>query len=356
MSRSQGRIDVHHHVIPPAFTATMSRRGLSKVAGAPLPNWTPKQSIEIMDINGIETALTSLSAPGVYFGDRKEAIALARDCNEFSASMREQHPGRFGMFAVLPMPLTEEACAEAEYALDTLNADGIVLLASTEGHFLGDPRFEELMAELDRRKATVFVHPNMHKTSDEIGLNLPGFLIEFLCDTTRGALNLIASGTMERYPNIRWILSHSGGFLPYVAWRVSLSNMMPDVAEKTPRGVMTYIKNFYYDTALSPSVYSLGALKELVDPSHILFGSDFPFAPAPITALQTKTLSASEIFNAQQKSAIGRDNALALFPHYKQDGEVPGMVREFSPMNSKAKFKAKAIKPLVHLVDRLRNR
>lgn len=245
----------------------MEAHGRTEVAGAPLPKWTPQQSIEVMDSHGIQTAVLSLSAPGVYFGDRDAAKALARACNEYAAEQKRQYPKRFGSFAVLPMPFTQDACEEAVYALDSLKADAVILLGSTDGVFLGDPRFEELMAELDRRSAVVLVHPNLHPTSTQLGLDLPGFFVEFMCDTTRAATNLIFTGTLERYGRIRWILAHAGGFLPFIAWRLSLANDMPKLAMKAPRGVLHYIRNFYFDTALSPSPYAMAALLELVEPS-----------------------------------------------------------------------------------------
>ncbi|KAB0499133.1 amidohydrolase family protein [Pseudomonas vancouverensis] len=357
MSIKQGRIDVHHHIIPPAFVEAMDAKGLSKVAGAPLPKWTPEKSIEVMDVNGIERAITSLSAPGVHFGGGKqEASVLARRCNEFAVNMRSRYPTRFGNFAVLPMPFTEAACAEAVYALDTLKAEGVVLLGSTDGVFLGDPRFDELMAELDRRKAVVFVHPNMHETSESIGLQTPGFLIEFLCDTTRAAVNLILSGTMERYPGISWILSHSGGFLPFVAWRVSLANALPEFQDNAPQGVMTYIRRFYYDTALSPSSFSMAALKELVDPSHILFGSDFPFAPAPATALQCQTLDSSTMWPHSVQHGINRGHALSLFPQFKQPNEVIAPAPIYEGESFTQRFKRSLTRPLGAMAERIRNR
>lgn len=316
MSGSARRIDVHHHLIPPAFTRAMEVRGITEVAGTPLPKWTVDQSIDVLDMNGIQTAITSLSAPGVYFGDEQEARDLARACNEFAARMAVDHKGRFGSFAVLPMPFTQHACAEAAYALDVLKADGVVLLGSTEGKFLGDPDFDELMAELDRRGTTVFVHPNLHPTTPQIGLNIPNFMIEFLCDTTRAATNLILSGAAARYPKIRWIFSHAGGFLPFIAWRVALADNFPHFLEKAPEGVLTYVRRFYYDTALSPSPFAMAALKALVDPSHILFGSDFPFAPAPLIGLEVMSLNGLDTFDDATKAAIGRDHALALFPQF----------------------------------------
>jgi len=356
MTGGNGRIDVHHHIIPPAFVEEMTRRGLDKVAGAPLPQWRPEDSIELMDTNGIQTAITSVSAPGVYFGDRAAAVTLARACNEFAVTMRERYPGRFGNFAVLPTPFADLATREAEYALDTLGADGVVLLGSTDGVFLGDPRYDELMAELDRRETVVFVHPNIHATSDQLGLGAPGFLLEFLCDTTRAAVNLILTGTLEKYPRIRWILSHSGGFLPYVAWRVSLANGIPEYARNAPQGVLEYIRRFYYDTALSPSPYSLASLCELVDPAQILFGSDYPFAPAPVVGSCCTTLDASPVWDEATRSGIARGHALRLFPSYGLTGETVVPAPVHTNRGIVAGSRRLAAKISVKVLERIRDR
>lgn len=355
-NKRQGRIDVHHHIIPPAFTAAMDKHGIKEVAGAPLPSWKPTDSISIMDICGTQTALVSLSAPGVFFGSTDEAVKLARECNEFAADMTLQHPGRFGFFAVLPMPFTDKACAEAIYALDTLKADGIVLLGSTEGKFLGDSSFDELMAELDRRGTVVFVHPNLHATSTQLGLPMPGFLMEFLCDTTRASLNLILSGTMERYPNIRWILAHAGGFLPYIAWRASLANLMPEFTEKAPQGVMHYIRRFYFDTALSPSPFAMSALKELVGADQVLFGSDFPFAPAMASQLQTSALDTLNVWNDNERYRVQRGNAIDLFPQYRSDTESVQPLPIYGRESFSSKLARNLRKPVVKLADRMRKR
>lgn len=353
----QGRIDVHHHIIPPALVKAMEGLGIDKVAGAHLPDWSPRKSIDVMDMNGIQVAITSVSAPGVHFGGGVgQASDLARRCNEFAASMREDFPNRFGNFAVLPMPFTSAACAEAIYALDSLKADGVVLLGSTDGQFLGDPAFDELMSELDRRRAVVFVHPNMHRSSEQMGLVAPGFLIEFLCDTTRAALNLILTGTLERYPAIRWILAHAGGFLPFVAWRISLANALPQFQEKAPQGVMTYIKRFYYDTALSPSAMTMAALKELVEPSHILFGSDFPFAPAPATSLQCRTLEKNAFCPEQTLYGINRGHALGLFNHYRQADEAVVAAPLYQGESFTHRMRRRLAWPVGALAERLRNR
>lgn len=355
MPKPANRIDVHHHLIPPAFTAAMAARGLTEVASTPLPKWTVQQSLDVMDMNGIDIALTSLSAPGVYFDSKPDAVSLARACNEFAAEMKQRHPTRFGSFAVLPMPFTAEACAEAVYALDVLEAEGVVLLGSTDGKFLGDPSFEELMAELDRRGTVVFVHPNLHATTAQIGLDTPLFMVEFLCDTTRAAVNLVLSGAMERYPNVRWILSHAGGFLPYIAWRVSLANNFPAFVERAPQGVLTYIRRFYFDTALSPSPFAMAALKQLVDPSHILFGSDFPFAPAPLVGVEVKNLEELTVFDAETMAGIDRGHALKLFPRFAKTGEA-AEARRAPPRPGASALKVAVARRAVGLVDWLRNR
>ena len=346
--RDANRIDVHHHLIPPAWSRSADRHGLKKVAGAPLPDWTPEKSLSVMDINGIQTAILSLSAPGVYFGDRAEARDVARASNDYAAELRVKHEGRFGNFAVLPMPFTDDAVREAVYALDTLHADGVVLLGSTDGKFLGDPQFDELMAELDKRKAIVFVHPNIHPTSEQLGLQIPGFFVEFLCDTTRAATNMIFTGTIAKYGNIRFILAHAGGFLPYIAWRLSLANDMPEYAVKVPGGVLEAVRSFYFDTALSPAPWVLAALNQLVDPSHILFGSDFPFAPAPAVGMERKSLEGLEVIGAPEKIAINRDNALKLFPRYAAFSGAPAAA------GLSNKVKGAIAQPVVDLGDAIR--
>ncbi|EQA46768.1 amidohydrolase family protein [Leptospira broomii serovar Hurstbridge str. 5399] len=356
MSKTISSIDVHHHFIPSFYTEALEKEGIRAVAGAPLPSWTPLRSLNVMDINGIRTAITSISSPGVYFGNVERACALARRCNEYAQEIGQQYSGRFGSFAILPMPLPEKAAAEAVYALDTLKADGVVILASTRGKFLGDPDFEELMTELNTRNATVFVHPDLHPSSETLGLRTPGFILEFLCDTTRAAVNLIYSGTLEKYPRIKWILAHAGGFLPYVAWRVSLGNLLPEIAEKTPHGILTYIRRFYFDTALSPSPFAMAALKELVDPGHILFGSDFPFAPEPLFIHQREELEKLKQFDAQTLAGVNRGHALKLFPRWALDGETIGEAPKFDRADLKTAIKFQIMKRFVTLASKVRNR
>jgi predicted TIM-barrel fold metal-dependent hydrolase len=315
MSTAPHRIDVHHHILPPEYLTALSSVGVTNVGRVSFPQWSVETALGVMDRHGIATAITSISAPGIYFGDRAFARDLARRCNEISARLVGDHPQRFGAFAVVPLPDVDAALREIEYALDTLKLDGIVLLASVGDQYQGDPEFEAVYAELHRRKAIVFIHPNVPPGYTVPKLTLPAPLVDFIFDTTRAVTNLICSGTLERYPDISFILSHAGGAVPYLAWRIALfDRILPGVTEKAPQGAIAYLKRLYYDTALSAAPYALRSLQELVDPSHILFGSDYPFAPEPITAASVKGLNEYDGFDVQARAQIERDNGLKLFP------------------------------------------
>jgi predicted TIM-barrel fold metal-dependent hydrolase len=308
------RVDVHHHLLPPDYLSTLNKRGISEFAGRPFPEWSPEISLSLMDQHGIRTAVTSVSCPGVYFGDMGLARDLARMCNEYAAELCHGEDQRWGAFAVLPLPDLDAALAELEYALDTLKLDGVALLASIGKRYLGDPGFNELFDELNRRKAVVFIHPSVPPGSDVPELSLPYFLVEFVFDTTRAIANLLFSGTMERCADIRFIVAHAGGTVPYLVFRLSLGQFLPGLQEKVPKGVAAYLSRLYYDTALSASPAALRSLQELVDYSHIVFGSDYPFAPELATAITIEGLKDYDGFDERELKAIHNENALALFP------------------------------------------
>ncbi len=313
MSTEPYRIDVHQHVLPPEYVSALARLGITGGGGRPFPAWDVKSTLELMDRHGIVTAITSLSEPGVYFSDRAFARDLARRCNEYAARLVQEYPARFGAFAVLPLPDIDAALRELEYALDTLKLDGVILLSSIEGTYPGDPAFDELFAELNRRRAVVFLHPTVPAINAGLKLNLPPFLFEFALDTTRAAANLLFSGTLARCPAIRFILAHAGGIVPYLAYRIPLyQETLPGALQ----GVMNYLQQFYYDTALSATPRVLRALQELVDASHILFGSDYPFAPETVTAFSVQGIQNYDGFDEQARRAVERENALALFPRF----------------------------------------
>ena len=323
MSPELNRIDVHHHIVPPEYVKALAKLGITESAGIPFPEWSAETALDVMDRQGIKAAITSISYPGVYFGNLAFARDLARRCNEISARLISDHSQQFGAFAVLPLPDVKASLLELEYALDKLRLDGVTLLSSIGKEYLGDPSFDTLHSELNRRKAVVFVHPSVPPGSDVPKLILPPSLIEFTFDTTRAAASLLFSGTLERYPDIRFILSHAGGTVPYLAWRISLGQWLPGISEKVPQGVITYIRRLYYDTALSTSRYTLRSLQELIDISHILFGSDYPFLPEPAVAATISDFQSYDGFTEQDRRVIEWDNALSLFPRLRQNSFNP---------------------------------
>ncbi len=163
----------------------------------------------------------------------------------------------------------------------------------------------------------MFIHPNVPPGSQAERLGIPAPIFEFVFDTTRAVANLIASGTLERFPEVRLILSHAGGAVPYLVWRLSLMQADPGFTERAPQGVVAYLRRLYYDTALSATPHALRSLQELVAPSQVLFGSDYPFAPEPITGVSIAGLEAYDGFDDAARRAIYRENALSLFPRLR---------------------------------------
>ena len=300
------RIDTHQHIVPPRYGAWLHEQGLS-AGGLPIPDWSLECALDMMQAARIERAVLSISTPGVHLGDDAQARDMAREVNEFCADLVKQHPQRFGFFATLTLPDVEGAIAEARYALDVLKADGVVLLANAGGTYLGDPAWEPLMDELNQRHAVVFVHPSFLPGPSVEGI--PAYAADFLLDTTRAALSYAKSGALERYPHLKVILSHGGGFLPYAAERVARV-CSPDGGN--PAGIAR-LQQFYFDVALSSSPYALPALLAFAKPSHILYGSDWPHAPKA-RGLHFADMLDAFALSAEQRSAIHRGNALALFP------------------------------------------
>ena len=309
---SARRIDVHFHVIPPFYRDAVYEAGTGPAIGR-YPDWTPDLALELMDTHGIELAMTSLAQPGVQLGTDESARALARRCNEYAADLAARWPQRFGALATVPMGNMQHAVEEIAYCLDALELDGVSLFASYGEKFLGDPRFDPVLEILDDREAVVFIHPALHPSSRKLDLPWPGFMMEYLFDTTRAAVNLVFSGALERFPRIRFILAHAGGVMPYFAWRLSVSPMIdPRLPQLSRAQVFAGLKNYWYDNALSPTAETMHALGPVALPDHVVFGSDWPFANARVIAeaITTHTQSIPE----PQRSAIDRRNAESLFP------------------------------------------
>ena len=308
------RIDVHQHILPPSYVQWLHDSGIKDSGGTPFPVWSVEATVELMDRHDIATGILSVSTPGVHLSSdlkqNPEARVWARRVNEFSAQVAAEYPGRFGFFATLPLPDVEGALDEARYALDVLKASGVILLANTHGIYLGDPSHEPLLEELNRRQAVMFVHPSEPPCSTIAGI--PPFAADFLLDTTRAAYQLVANGCMRRHPDLRIILSHAGGFVPYASHRMA----MAIAAELGPKldAVLDDFRSFYFDTALSGTPAALPSLLAFAKPDHVLFGSDWPFAPEAAVGYFTGHLDAYGGLDEGSRQALERGNASLLFP------------------------------------------
>ena len=310
---SPRRIDIHFHLIPLFYQDAAYAAGAGPAIGR-YPEWSPERALALMDATGIEVALTSLAQPGVQFGDPAKAPALARRCNEYASELSARWPARFGALAVVPMWEVSDAVAEIEYALGTLRHQGACLFASYGERFLGDAYFDPVLEALNARNAVAFIHPALHPSSRKLALPWPGFMMEYVFDTTRAAVNLVFTGAIERFPRIRFVLAHAGGLMPYFAWRLSVSPMIDSRLEQlSPAQVYARFRRFWYDIALAPTAETLACLAGVAAPEKIVFGSDWPFANNRVIAEAVRTYEAVPIPPAQRE-AIDRENALSLFP------------------------------------------
>ena len=307
---SPRRIDVHHHILPPDYVSAVG----SAVIGAPAakataPSWSVADSLQAMDAFGIETAMTSISSPGIPLDDSTALRRVARLCNDFAKQMTVDHPGRFGTFAVLPLPDVAASLEEVKYAYDVLHADGIGLHTNYHALYLGDPRFAPLMEELNRRKAVVFVHPTV--CSCTLG-SIPGVAdssIEYPHDTTRTITSLLANGTFKKCPDVRFIFSHAGGTMPFLINRIG---SLPGTA---PEGPLPQLRRQYFELAQSANPQAMTPLLGMVDPSHVMFGTDFPFVRENAVKGVIQGIATS-ILKPQDIPLVERGNALTLFPRF----------------------------------------
>jgi predicted TIM-barrel fold metal-dependent hydrolase len=325
---SNGRLlDVHQHFGAPTW---IKKNVEGKGAGFQvMETWTPAKAIEGMDKMGVATSMLSCTTPGVWWGDdfkvqRDGAIALAREMNEYGAKLVADYKGRFGLFAVLPLPDIDASLKEIAYAFDTLKADGVGLVTNYANQYLGEPLFQPVLEELNRRNAVVFSHPTDGPCCHSIGGQPPG-TIEYFTDTARAILSLIVEGpgpagsrapsAATRFPNIQYIWSHAGGSLVAVSARVVGTVSADDLAQPAPPDSrLHHVRRFYYDTAAAANpVVMAGLTKLLGGTSQIVFGTDYPFGNFANIVRGLTTLG----FTEQELRGIHRENALRILPKYR---------------------------------------
>lgn len=323
------RLDLHHHYGSPRWikrVAEVKRQGWDTFQG-----YSPAKAIEGMDRAGIETAFVSCTEPGIWYGDdfrieRDEAISMARDMNDYGARMMTDYKGRFGLFAVLPLPDIDASLKEIAYALDVLKADGFGLLTSYGDMWLGDKRLEPVMDELNRRSAVVYVHPTDAACCHNLGgMNVS--TLEWFTDTARSINSLVSrragspadmpdelARPASRYPNIKFIWSHGGGTLigsTRITGNVTEAQLAGTPAPHTP---LAHVRRYYYDTAALSNSIIMQALKKLLGgTSHIVFGTDYPYGNIASFAQVLPTVG----FTEAELRGVDRENALAILPKYR---------------------------------------
>ena len=305
-------IDVHHHFVPDEYREALIRSGNDHPDGMPaIPEWSAQAAVDFLDQVGIEIAFLSISTPGVLLNGC-DAAHLARIVNAAAAELIRNHPGRFGGFATLPLPDVDASLSEVRYALDELGLDGVVMMTHYGDHYLGDPAMDAVFDELNRRHAVVFMHPTSPLCCEQTALGQPRPIIEFIFDTTRTVMNLISSGTIDRCPDISWIIPHAGAALPVLAQRMDMIRLLaPDTCQATEPFV-NYLRRFHYDLAGPRTDDSLRALLGIAEPTRALYGSDWPFTPTPAVRGMLQSLERTEVLDRAQLDDVRRENARRL--------------------------------------------
>ena len=281
---AQRVVDVHCHNILPSYIEALAKHDALLDEGFPLPEWDAGAHLAFMDSAGIGCSVLTMPAPQPYFGDSRECHATMRRYNECCAKLKAAYPDRFRFCASLPLPDVEAAIAEAAYALDTLGADGIKLATNSCGQYLGDPALDPLMEALDRWNAVIILHP--HKPAPvnrQLMAAVPLAAYEYLAETTRALVNMLAHNVLARYPNVKVVVPHGGSFLPLALPRIKA--VVPALQAKGMMGGIDFEANLsrlYYDLAGASSAAAIRGLLAITSPDHILYGSDYPYQPADV--------------------------------------------------------------------------
>ena len=309
------QIDVHCHMIPDSYLEAVKAHGMEMDEGFPIPEWSAEEHLEFMDKAGIRTTVLTMPAPQPYFGDSTESAAICRKFNEEAAALKSLYPGRFLFCAALPLPDVAKAIEEAKYALEVLGADGVKLASNSYGQYLGDEELEPLMAYLNSRKAVIITHP--HKPSsvnDRLIASVPLASYEYLAETTRAILNMVAHDVLVRYPDLKVVVPHCGSFLPNALPR--FKGLLPVMVKQEymkPVDVDANLSRLYYDLAGAATDDALESLLTITESSHILYGSDYPYVAAPALIGAKNTLETRLASHGLDPRDVLRDNAARLF-------------------------------------------
>lgn len=315
---AQSAIDMHSHFTTPAFLKVLAEHDALLDEGFPIPDWTVEDHLQFMNDAGIEKSVLSLPAPQPYFGDVAETAQVIRATNEAAAKLKAEHPDKFLFCATLPLPDVKAAMKEAVYALDTLHADGIKLATNSRGQYLGEETLDPLMQLLSDRGAVVILHP--HKPdpyAQQVMMQTPLAMYEYLAETTRALANMITRNVLANYPGMKVVVPHCGSYLPLAIPR--MKSVYPAVLAKKMVGDIDWdanLKCLYYDLAGAASAAVIKQMLTLTEPSHIMYGSDYPYVTAPVLTLKIKQLREELKADGELAPYVDmflKDNAIKLF-------------------------------------------
>jgi aminocarboxymuconate-semialdehyde decarboxylase len=322
------KLDLHTHYYPKAFFERIREipsefafdhsptgQTIIKYRGARFFGITPPmtdaaQRIEDMDRVGIDVEVLSLSTPNVFFADAPHQAAVARLVNDSYADLIARHPSRFKGFASIPMEDPEAALNELHRAIYELKLNGVILLSNIRGNSLTLPSYRPFFEEANRMKLCILLHPMLPANAEPFREYVLGPIIGFPFDTTLAVARMCYDGMLRELPDIRWIIGHLGGGVPYLMER--MDNGWRDFAEcreKIDELPSTYLKRLYYDT-VSFSSHTLKMVRDMVGVDHMVMGSDYPHLLGSIERA-VSSIEGLEI-EAEEKQQIFEGTALAI--------------------------------------------
>ncbi|KAM0344914.1 hypothetical protein ACHAPU_007047 [Fusarium lateritium] len=330
----QQRIDLHCHAVAPSYRQYAVDNGHSKPDGMPaLPQWSPEQHIALMDKLNISKSVLSITSPGTHLTPSNDgnAARLTRQVNEELSAICKQHPSHFRFFASLPLPLVAESIAEIDYALDRLGALGFAVLSNANGVYLGDDELDAVFAHLNTRKAVLFIHPTTCNILSSTGSGAqpqvqavkplekyPRPMMEFMFDETRAVANLLLSGTVAKYPDIKFIMSHCGCALPSMLDRIgAFATLISGAESQTAEFQRLLRERFYFDLAGFPLPNAIHGLLRILGEGaekRLVYGTDYPFTPERLVVGLADVMDKGleDIFDEAQRKAVYVENATSL--------------------------------------------
>jgi predicted TIM-barrel fold metal-dependent hydrolase len=307
-------VDLHHHVIPDFYWEASNENG-NAAGGINPPRWSLDGAIAYLDEAGIDIAVPSISTPGVHFGDDAAARNLASQVNEYLAGIKHDRPDRFGAFAALPLPDVEGSLDQIAYAFDVLELDGVSMMTNAGGSYLGDSRFDPILAELQRRAAVLFVHPTASPDPIAHTLGLPDSLLDYPVDTSRAIAKLHYSNTFARTPDIKYVFAHAGGAIPYLALRFAIVDEMNVIPGAQERGTFAdALPRLYWDTASAFSDAVLHMLRSVTGLGNVVFGTDYPYPRDAISIAGLHQLQNTPELDDRERRAVLGASAARLIP------------------------------------------